>query len=390
VTAPELVPDEVLFTVPETEPQTLEDTIAAAFSLEVIERQPLVLLGARIVRLRIPDQRDVSTVVAALAADPRVAEPQPNYVYHKQQGVAPERESPIAGQDLSMQYALVKLGAVEALTLADGSGTRVAIIDSGIERDHDDLKAATVEEFDAVAKDARRQPAPPLKDPHGTAIAGIIAAKGVTYGIAPKSRLLSVRAFSSGIAGEAALATTMRILRGLDWAIAQRARVINMSFAGPKDRYLERAIAATIARGGLVVAAAGNGGERAGPAYPAAYDKVIAVTAIDTDDKLYRKANRGDYVTVAAPGVDIFAPALKNAHDIHSGTSFAAAYVSGVLALMLEREPDLTLDAARLALAKAAQDLGAPGPDPEYGAGLINAWSALDYRQKQLASAKPR
>ena len=101
------------------------------------------------------------------------------------------------------------------------------------------------------------------------------------------------------------------------------------------------------------------------------------MTAIDFADRPYRLANRGRYIALAAPGVDILTTSADHAHRVQSGTSFAAAHVSGIIALMIERDPALTADAARRALMATADDLGPLGPDDQYGAGRANAFAAV-------------
>jgi subtilisin family serine protease len=143
-----------------------------------------------------------------------------------------------------------------------------------------------------------------------------------------------------------------------------------MSFAGPKDELIERAIAASAAKGIVLVAAAGNAGAKSPPLYPAANANVIAVSAT--------ASNRGGYIAVAAPGVDIFLPAPDQKYRMASGTSFSAAYVSGVAALMLERNPALKRDELRATLMKTARDLGSPGRDDLFGAGEADAYAAVE------------
>ena len=167
------------------------------------------------------------------------------------------------------------------------------------------------------------------------------------------------------------------ILKGLDYAAAHGAQIINMSFAGPKDALIERGIAATAAKGIVMVAAAGNAGPKSPPLYPAANPNVIAVSATDAQDKLFAASNRGGYIAVAAPGVDIFLPAPDEKYQMTSGTSFSAAYVSGLAALMLERNPALKPDDVRAILTKTARDLGAPGRDDLFGAGEADAYAAV-------------
>ena len=150
------------------------------------------------------------------------------------------------------------------------------------------------------------------------------------------------------------------VLKALDYAAAHGAQIVNMSFAGPKDPLIERGIAAAAAKGIVMVAAAGNAGPKSPPLYPAANANVIAVSATDAQDKLFAASNRGSHIAVAAPGVDIFLPAPDEKYQMTSGTSFSAAYVSGLAALMLERNPALKPDEVRAILMKTARDLGAP------------------------------
>jgi subtilisin family serine protease len=171
--------------------------------------------------------------------------------------------------------------------------------------------------------------------------------------------------------------TTFAILKGLDWAAARGARIINMSFAGPRDPAVARSLAAARAKGIVLIAAAGNAGPKSPPLFPAADPNVIAVTATDVDDKLFPAANRGRHIAVAAPGVDLLLPAPNSAYQVTSGTSFAAAEVSGAVALLLERKPDLDPDAVRRALMATARDLGPKGLDPDFGAGLVDPYQAM-------------
>jgi subtilisin family serine protease len=150
-----------------------------------------------------------------------------------------------------------------------------------------------------------------------------------------------------------------------------------MSFAGPKDTLIERGIAAVAAKGIVMVAAAGNAGAKSPPLYPAANPDVIAVSATDAQDKLFTASNRGGYVAVAAPGVDIFLPAPEGKYQMTSGTSFSAAYVSGLIALMLERNAALKPDEVRIVLTRTARDLGPPGRDDLFGAGEADAFAAV-------------
>lgn len=370
---PEHVPDEVLIAVSTTALPEVEDTLARSFNVRVLERTELPLIDARLVRLGIPDARSVPAVVALLSADPDVTHAQPNYYYRTKGDPQPPLTptSAAAHSPAGLQYALARLSADEVHRIALGRGTRIGVIDSGIDVSHPDLSGARISEYDATAEGSPGE----RDDSHGTGIAGILTARGVVRGLAPAAELVSARVFRKGANGQ--ISTTAEILKGVTWTVAQKARVLNMSFAGPRDPLVERHVKAVTARGGVIIAAAGNNGHDAAPAYPAAYDGVIAVTAVDAEGRLYAKANHGDYVTVAAPGVDVIVPGAGRSHNFESGTSFAAAHVSGVVALLLEVRPDLTPQSARALIISSADDLGPAGVDSAFGAGHLNAQKAM-------------
>jgi subtilisin family serine protease len=194
-------------------------------------------------------------------------------------------------------------------------------------------------------------------------------------GGAPEARLLAIRAFGTSPAG--VQSNSYVILKALDYAGLHGAQIINMSFAGPKDPIVDRAIAAAAEKGIILVAAAGNAGAKSPPLYPAANPNVIAVSATDAHDKLFEASNRGSYIALAAPGVDILLPAPDGKYQMTSGTSFSAAYVSAAAALVLERNPALKPEQVRATLVKTARDLGSPGRDDLFGAGEADAYAAV-------------
>ena len=182
-----------------------------------------------------------------------------------------------------------------------------------------------------------------------------------------------MRAF--GVSDAGAQGTSMNIVKGLEWAVQQGAQIINMSFAGPRDPILEQAIRSLRDRGIILIAASGNAGAKSPPLFPAADPNVIAVSATDQDDKTYKNAVRGRHVAIAAPGVDILVPAPEGGYQLTTGTSVAAAHISGVVALMLERNPRLTPNDIRNILATSARKL--PQGRNEIGAGLVDPVQAI-------------
>ncbi|TDR89152.1 S8 family peptidase [Enterovirga rhinocerotis] len=356
--------------------------LAARHGLTRLASQPLVLTGTTIHRFRVNGRRSVDQAVAALGADAQILSAQRNHVYRltqREDGIAsspPGRTYPLAPN----QYAAAKLHLSEAHRLATGEGILVAVIDSGVDTAHPELQGAIGASETTLSSEAR-------PDLHGTGIAAVIAARSQLMGVAPGTRLLAIRAFAPASGRAQAEGTSYDIVRALDIAARSGARVVNMSFAGPADRLMARGLAGGLQRGMVFVAAAGNGGPSAPAAYPAAEPGVIAVTATDLEDKLYAAANRGPYVGMAAPGVDILVAAPGGAYGTTSGTSVAAAHVSGIVALMLQRDGQLTPAAVRERLASEATDLGPAGPDPDFGAGLVDAYAALGGRAAAPAPA---
>jgi hypothetical protein len=321
--------------------------------------------GVTLQRWRITDNRPIGDVIRALEAETGLQSAQPNFRFKLAQA-AGLTEQPADG--FSAQYAPAKLHLPQAHRLTTGGGVIVAVIDTGIDRAHPELAGAILASFDAVGGQE-----PP--DAHGTAIAGAIVAHGRLVGVAPGARLLAIRAFST--AGPDAEATTMTIVRSIQWAVAHGARVINMSFAGAHDPLIARALAEARRHGIVLIAAAGNAGPTSPPLYPAADANVIAVSATDIDDHLLDVANRGRQVALSAPGVDVLLPAPQARYQIATGTSFAAAHVAGIAALMIAKNPRLTPDDIRAELAATARDLGPKGRDDMFGAGLADAYKAV-------------
>jgi subtilisin family serine protease len=263
--------------------------------------------------------------------------------------------------------------------MARGANVPIAVIDSEIDFTHPDLVGVVAQRFSAVGG------APEKPHPHGTGMAGAMAARQRVLGTAPAARLLAVHAFNAAKAES----TTFNILKGIDWAVGQGARVINMSFAGPQDPSLQRSLKLAYDKGIVLVAAAGNAGAKSPPLFPGADPLVIAVTATDVDDKLFTGANRGKYISVAAPGVDILVPAPENAYQLTTGTSVAAAEVSGIVALLLERNPKLTPADIRRILTASARRLGTGERDDNFGAGLIDPLKALQLADPRIVTTTP-
>jgi subtilisin family serine protease len=347
----------------EVSPQAL-DAAARRLGLTPIGSQNLALSGGRLVHFRIANGQ-VADVVRTLEAE-KIGIAQPNYVFRLQQDAHAAAPSPKGDP---AQYVIDKLHLHDAHGIALGANVTVAVIDSLVDTAHPDLAGSIAGQFDAVATTDK-------PDDHGTGMTGAIAAHRRLLGVAPRARVLAIHAFSPD-AQHPQQATTQNIVAGIDWAIAKGARVINMSFAGPYDPLLQLALKKAHDKGVVLIAAAGNMGPQSPPLYPAADENVIAVTAVDESDKLMPQANQGAHVALAAPGVNVLETAPRASYNFTTGTSVAAAHVSGVAALILERNPGIDPATLEEALFSTARDLGAPGRDPMFGYGLVDPYRAL-------------
>jgi subtilase family protein len=365
------VPDEVLIKVGSDMPDATMDALAQQMGLNRIESY--TSNGVTMARWKILNGSPVPTVIRSIEARGFIA--LPNYLYmllqQRSAGITSAPEGELE------QYALAKLRLPQAHALAKGEKVLIAVIDSGVDSTHPELAGMVEDSFDALKSDEKAHA-------HGTAVAGAIVAHAKLMGSAPEARILAARAFSAQ--KTSAEATTYSIRQSLDWAMDRGARIINMSFTGPRDPSLEEKMGQARQKGIVLIAAAGNGGPSAPKAYPAAYPNVIAVTATDAEDKLFTGANRGGYIAVAAPGVDLLLPAPEVGYQMTTGTSFAAAEVSGIVALMLERKPDLSPDSVRKALTSTARDLGPKGMDTQFGAGLVDAYLAIRSLEPAVAA----
>jgi subtilisin family serine protease len=363
---------QILVLIDQTQPQSLGLELARTHGMERLSSRLIELLGARAELFRVRGSRSDAAVLAALQRDGRIRSAQFNQRYFHSGGEPKAAAIP--------QYGPRNVRLPDAHKLALGRNVMVAVIDSGIDMTHPDLKGAIVSSFDAAGG---RDTGP---DFHGTAVAGIIRARGIVEGVAPQAKIMAVRAFRVSAPGALPQTDTDVLLTAIDWAVKNGARVLNLSFVGSRDTALEALLEAARQKRIVMVAAAGNGGPAAAPAFPAAYPGVIAVTAVDEADRRYRHANRGSYIAVAAPGVDILAPVERGRHSYLSGTSFAAAYVSGIAALLLERDPNLDGGTLAALIAAGADDLGPIGRDDDFGAGRVNAFGSLQAMAPGLAT----
>jgi subtilisin family serine protease len=233
---------------------------------------------------------------------------------------------------------------------------RVGMIDTAV-ASHIALRGTAIE-----ARDFTSGPGAVIAD-HGTAVASILAQEGST-------RIVAANIFKGGDGRP--FTSPDAIVRALEWMVSRDVGVINISLAGPRNDILDTLIARVVAKGHFVVAAAGNGGPAAPPAYPAAVPRVVAVTAVDKANRVYRYANQGDYIAFSATGVAVPAAAAHDSIAAFSGTSFASPHVAAELARCLQQARKRDGTRCLVAMQLAARDVGAPGRDPVYGYGVLD------------------
>jgi hypothetical protein len=357
--------DRVMFQLaPGMSAQDIAD-LARRLGLVLVAQDNIGVLGRPVYTFRITNGQSVRAVIGAAQADRGRAAVQPIYTYEHTQD---QNNADAEGGDPA-QYILKKLRLAEAHRITRGNNVVIALIDSSIDFNQPNLAGAVTDRYDAGC--GATSP-----DAHGTGMAGAIAAHGQLLGIAPQVHLIAICAF--GGTNAQPQSTSVRIIKGLDYAIQHGAKIVNMSFAGPHDPALSQALQIAREKGILIVAAAGNKGPKSPPLYPGADPNVMAVTATDENDGLFSGANQGEYVTIAAPGVNILVPAPDGGVQLTTGTSVATANVSGVAALLIAHKPSLTPEEIRAILVRTAKHLGSHGINPQFGAGLVDPVKALE------------
>jgi subtilisin family serine protease len=304
------------------------NALARSYGLRLVTDWPLPALGVDCFVLDVPAAQRPDEVAERLSREPRVAWAQPMNVF-KPQGRATHDDALFSLQPAAREWQLAQLH-----TAATGRGVRVAVIDSGVQRDHPDLAGQVALSANFVADH------PEAPELHGTAVAGIVAARADNrvgiVGVAPQAELLALRGCWQSNAADTRC-TSLSLALALHKAIDSGAQVVNLSLGGPADRLLQRLIESAQARGALVVAAADRGQPRGG--FPADLANVIAV--VDDGSALS--------TAIVAPGTDVPTTLPGSRWATVTGSSYAAAHVSGLLALILELRPAATASGSNAA-----------------------------------------
>ncbi|MFC7380544.1 S8 family serine peptidase [Brevundimonas sp. GCM10030266] len=237
-----------------------------------------------------------------------------------------------------------------------GLGARLGLIDTGVEATHPALTGSAIIQ--------RGFAGPPRLGAHGTAVASLMVGRsGAFSGADPGGSLLVADIYG----GQSTGGSSTGLASALAWMVEQRVRVVNISLVGPRNPLVERAVARAQSRGVVIVAAAGNDGPAASALYPAAYDGVVGVSAVNSRNQILPESGRGPQVDFAAPGADMAAAGQAGSWTSVRGSSFAAPLVAGLLARRGGGPASVE------ALARSATDRGARGRDPVYGQGLVGA-----------------
>lgn len=265
---------------------------------------------------------------------------------------------------LRYHYARQLISWPEKLTCAHKA--KIGLVDSGIDQQNPSLKGQQI-----IQKQFLPQGVVPAAAAHGTAIAALLIGWPVSTrlsGLLPDAQLRVASVFRQR--DDNNIDTTAELLvRAVDWLVGEQVSVINLSLGGARNLLIEAALSQAMKQHITIVAAAGNGGEYAPPSYPAAQPGVIAVTALDAEMNIFSNASRGNYITLAAPGVDVWSAASGAKGRFYSGTSYAVPFVTAFMALQ-SRMDESTLQKF---LQQHTRDLGSPGRDPIFGWGLLQA-----------------
>lgn len=326
-------------------------------------------------QVRIPDgERIPESVVALLpevAPEPRAGRPP---VYRVPPGELVPHAMEVCGAQVAERtdWGVKLLGAPAAWTTTRGKGVRVAVLDTGIDATHPDLRdgIAAVKDFTASHS------GPADVQGHGTHCAGVIGARANGFGvvgIAPEASILAGK-----VLGDDGSGGTAGIAQGIDWAAGQGADVISMSLGGPADTGdIHAAVTRAVAKGVIVVAAAGNDGPKGAVGYPGGLPDCVCVAAVDQGKAVAPFSSRGANVFVAAPGVNVLSTYPGSRLATMSGTSMATPHVAGLAALWCAANPAVAKAARpaafKAALRAASADLPPPGRDAQSGFGFPSA-----------------
>jgi type VII secretion-associated serine protease mycosin len=285
------------------------------------------------------------------------------------------------------EWHLGSLDIAHVQQISQGEGVTIAVIDTGVNGNHPDLTGTVLAGTDLVLGHADHGWED--TDGHGTAMASLIAAHGHgddagVLGIAPKAKILPIRVMAGGDHGTADIDAV-----GIDAAVKSGARVISISISDAESPAMSEAVARAQKADVVVVAAVGNAPENLhGVTFPARYDGVVAVGAVDRGGNHAEFSLTGRQLMISAPGVDIESAGVSNGYLVGTGTSASTAITAGVVALIRAKFPTLPATEVIHRLTATATDKGPKGRDDEYGYGIVNPYAALTAEVPPLAPSR--
>jgi subtilisin family serine protease len=342
------------------------------YRLRTLAAWSMQSLGERCIVFEVPPDRPIASLLRRLASDPRIELVQQVQRFTTQ-------DSHTTGLQVQLQHSAKVLRLAQAHRWATGKGVRVAVIDTGVDFEHPELRGHIARTGNFVEAGGRGDRSFNT-DIHGTAVAGVIAA-GLNaeiglVGVAPRAQVFALKAcWQEHPGAREAICDSYTLAKAVDYAISQDAQVLNFSLAGPPDPLVAKLVAAALARDIVVVAADGPDAARS---FPATHPGVLGVAGSDDlRGGLRFPTRRLAPGTLAAPGVDILTTVPNGHYDLFSGASFAAAQVSGVVALLLEREPKLTPTQVAALFHRTAHPIPATPGDPSSSIDQVDACAAL-------------
>jgi subtilisin family serine protease len=347
--------------------QQLSRRVAAAYQLREVDSWPIQALKMHCVVFEVTNGRPVQEVLAALAKDSRVVLAQPLQEFHTLTSAAVYND-PL----YDMQTNLAALGIARAHERAQGAGVRIALIDTGVDASHPDLAGRIVRTHSFIAR--RAEPASALR--HGTAMAGVIVAVANNHigivGIAPLARIEVFEAcWQLAPESDAAACNTFTLAQAIAAALSSGAPLVNLSIAGPADPLLAALIEAGQKRGVVFVGAAAD----AASPFPTAIQGVITAAACEGVAVPHALAAPGQHVLTLRPGGE---------YDFESGTSIAAAEISGVIALLMSASPQHLRSEVLVSLLQQESRPGSTDPPP---VDVTSALAQLEGRRGDIAVA---
>jgi hypothetical protein len=347
-------------------------TQSRQLGFDLIEQRNLPALGISLLRLRTPPNTDAVRGLALLRSAIPQLTADVNALYQSYLGQGSETAEAETAELPAADYAWRMIGWPHDTSC--GAGRRIGLIDTALS-----IRPPLISEHNIHQRSFVEDGESDADTHHGTAIASLLVGQagaggeGQWHGLLPSADLYAGAVFQRY--GSRSLASALAIAEALDWLVSEHVPVVNISLSGEPNLLMEAAVHRAMEHGTILIAAAGNNGPSAPPAYPGAYSGVIAVTAVDQNASVFHDANQGSYIAFAAPGVRVWIPGGGSFGQYLTGTSFAVPFVTAAATLALKQDKDSSPDELSQQMAAHSRHLGAPGRNPVYGYGLIAAGS---------------